>query len=186
LFSSLYRSFRQVVGQKKWWFIPPHQTKYLKPSWNTNGFSAHTMTKIGKGNEEASPWLSKLVRYTTILNPGDVLVNPPWYWHGVENLGRAGSEDLVIGSPVRYSKDLVRKAAFKTNFAYTSNALFTLWWRFGMVAFQPGWKPNLQKDIAGNRKVRDNELDHQEKQKRAKLVAETVEKPALHPFEEAD
>lgn len=162
--------FRQIVGQKKWWFIPPHQTKYLKPSWNSNGFSAHTMTKVGKGGEEPSPWLSKLVRYTTVLSPGDVLLNPPWYWHGIINQGVPGSQDLVIGSPVRFSKDAARNAAFKTNFAYTTNALWVVYLKYGIQAFRPGFKPNLEKNIAENRKSRDVELDNRELSKRAKLV----------------
>ena len=27
------------------------------------GFSAHTLTKVGKGTEDPSPWLNKLERY---------------------------------------------------------------------------------------------------------------------------
>jgi hypothetical protein len=29
------------------------------------GFSAHTLTKVGKGTEDPSPWLNKLERYNT-------------------------------------------------------------------------------------------------------------------------
>ena len=76
-----------IVGSKKWWFIPPSQTPYLKPSINVNGFSAHTHTLVGKNGESASPWMEKLERYTAVLNPGDVLINPPWFWHGILNLG---------------------------------------------------------------------------------------------------
>ena len=70
--------FRQIVGRKKWWFIPPSQTPYLKPSMNVRGISAHTKTMVGKDGGEVSPWMSKLERYTAVLNPGDVLINPPW------------------------------------------------------------------------------------------------------------
>lgn len=186
--------FRQIAGQKKWYFIPPHQTKYLKPSWNVNGFSAHTLTKIGKGGEEPSPWFNKLVRYSTVLSPGDVLLNPPWFWHGVENLGRPNSTDLVIGSPVRYSRGDCRLAAFRSNFAYSLNSYYMLWHKYGWPAFMPGFKPNLQKDIAANRKTRDVEMNDKFMEQRKKLVEETsggsgegtVLKEALHPFDEED
>ncbi|CAE7553260.1 unnamed protein product, partial [Symbiodinium microadriaticum] len=52
--------FRQVVGSKKWWFLPPSQTPFLKPSINVNGFSAHTHTLVGKNGETESPWMKKL------------------------------------------------------------------------------------------------------------------------------
>lgn len=185
LILSLPDSFRQIAGRKKWWFLPPNQTPYLKPSWNVNGFSAHTLTKIGKKGEEPSPWLSKLVRYTTVLNPGDVLINPPWYWHGILNIGVESEHDLVIGSPVRYSKDVCRRAAFKSNFIYTSHALWVLFRRFGFDAFKPGWKPNLQKDIDSNRKTRKSDIS--EKAPDAGVVPEGDNTDGgLHPFEEAD
>lgn len=179
----VFRSFRQIAGRKKWWFLPPNQTPYLKPSWNVNGFSAHTMTKIGKKGEEASPWLSKLTRYTTVLQPGDVLINPPWYWHGILNMGIESEHDLVIGSPVRYSKDVCRRAAFKSNFIYTSHALWVLFRRFGFDAFKPGWKPNLQKDIDSNRKNRKNDIS--DKPDGDVPEGENTD-GGLHPFEEAD
>jgi hypothetical protein len=154
-------SFRQIVGRKKWWFIPPSETPYLKPSWNVNGFSAHTLTKIGKNDEPASPWLSKLVRYTTVLNPGDVLFNPPWYWHGIHNLDPMTNtaSDLVIGSPVRYSRDINRKAAFKTNFFYTCHSLMILYYRYGAnVVDSSNMGKQLQKGIAKNRENRNEDL----------------------------
>ena len=81
-----YFSFRQMTGTKKWWFIPPSQTPYLIPSINVNGFSAHTHTLVGKSGEKMSHWMSKLERYTATLEPGDVLINPPWFWHVILSL----------------------------------------------------------------------------------------------------
>jgi hypothetical protein len=150
--------FRQVSGRKKWWFIPPHQTAYLMPSINVNGFSAHTHTLIDKVNpssttgemQQASPWLNKITRYTAVVNPGDILINPPWFWHAILNLGNPG--DIVIGSPVRYGQGATAAAAFKTNFLYTVNGILTVVRKHGMKAFSAD--VNLQEDIAGNRKGR--------------------------------
>jgi len=146
--------FRQVAGRKKWWFIPPHQSAYIKPSINLNGFSAFTHTLVGKEGKEPSPWLTKIERYTTIMNPGDVLINPPWFWHGILNLGSRENNDLVIGCPSRYGKGNILKAGFTTNFMFTVVGLTSLVKKYGLGVLSPTYKMNLQKDISGNRKVR--------------------------------
>jgi hypothetical protein len=143
----------------------------LIPSINVNGFSSHTMTKVGKTDETPSPWLSKLKRYTSVLNPGDVLVNPPWYWHGILNLGEPN--EIVIGSPTRYGGEKVGvKAAMKTNFLFSLNAYINLVYRYGTAALKPGFKINLQADIANNRRDREK-----------KPLKQSEE---LHPFDQED
>mmetsp|Transcript_23830 Transcript_23830/g.32645 ORF Transcript_23830/g.32645 Transcript_23830/m.32645 type:complete len:369 (+) Transcript_23830:28-1134(+) len=148
--------FRQVVGEKKWWFIPTSQTAYLKPSINVNGFSAHTHTMVGKEGGEVSPWMNKLERYTSILHPGDVLVNPPWFWHGIVNLGDRANKDLVIGSPSRYGRGYTTKAAFQNNPLFTLNTIITLGRKYGLNKItQKGFRMNLQGEIANNRRDRE-------------------------------
>jgi hypothetical protein len=161
--------FRQIVGQKKWWFIPPTQTSYLKPSINLNGFSAHTHTFVGKEGGVASPWMNKLERYTTVLSPGDVLINPPWFWHGIINLGEEPN-DLVIGAPSRYGQGHSMKAALRGNAVFTINALVVLFRKYGMPALKPDFKMKLEGDIANNRRTREKK--------------DAVEE--MHPFDEAD
>lgn len=146
--------FRQIVGQKKWWFIPPSQTPYLKPSINVNGFSAHTKTLVGKGGATPSPWLTKIERYTAVLDPGDVLINPPFFWHGILNLGEKEENSLVIGAPSRYIKGYSTIAGFKSNSFLTFNAIFSVARRYGIMKTLRG-ELNLQQDIANNRRNRD-------------------------------
>ena len=155
------------MGQKKWWFMPPSQTPYLKPSINVNGFSSHTMTNVGKGGGEMSPWFNKLERYTVVLNPGDVLINPPWFWHGILNLGEG--DDLVIGAPSRYGGRNTILAAFRSNPMLTVNSLWYLFRKYGAASLKPGFKINLQADIANNRRDREKK--------------ELVEDKELHPFD---
>ena len=148
------------------------------PSINVNGFSSHTGTKVGKNNEPVSPWLSKVKRYTSILNPGDVLINPPWYWHGIMNLGKPN--DIVIGSPTRYGGQAAgNKAALKTNLMFSLNAFVNLAYRYGITALKPGFKINLQADIANNRRDRDKKplkpANNQQQQEEE-----------LHPFDQED
>jgi hypothetical protein len=142
-----------VAGQKKWWFIPPSQTAFLKPSINVNGFSAHTQTFVGKEDGLPSPWLNKLIRYTSILSPGDVLINPPWFWHGILNLGD-DSTQLVIGSPTRYGRGAAGLAGIKSNPLFMLNAVITLIRQKGVSAVIAG-QLNLQAAIANNRRDRE-------------------------------
>lgn len=152
-----------ISGQKKWWFFPPSQTPYLKPSINVNGFSAHTRTYVGKKDMPLSPWLNKLERYTTIVNPGDVLVNPPWFWHAIINQGDYDSHDLIIGCPSRYGQGKAFGAAFRSNFLFSLNSHITFIRKFGWKALTSGFKMNLQGGIANNRRDRENlELNAEE------------------------
>jgi hypothetical protein len=124
--------FRMITGRKKWWLIPPSQTAYVRPALNKNGFSAHTLTKVGKEDGAvASPYMNKLMRYTVVLEPGDVLLNPAWFWHGIKNLGE-NDDELVIGVPTRY-RIQYSLPAFKNNFLFTAIALKAIADRFGSM-----------------------------------------------------
>lgn len=145
-----------MAGRKKWWFIPPSQTAYIKPSFNVNGFSSHTQTLIGKGNDQPSPWLDKIERYTAILNPGDVLINPPFFWHGILNLGEPG--DMVIGVPTRYGRGHSTPAAFKTNVMFNIVTMATILKQYGSMAAYfkvvDSGEDLLEDKIEGNRLAR--------------------------------
>lgn len=127
--------FRQIVGRKKWWLIPVSQTPYVYPSLNPNGFSAHTLTKIGKGNEDPSPWLTKIERYTVTLNPGDVLLNPPWFWHGIKNIPDT-PDGIVIGVPTRYGNaNPLKMPSFRSNFMLSVIGLGSIAYTYGIDKF---------------------------------------------------
>lgn len=145
--------FRQMVGRKKWWFIPPSQTPYLKPSININGFSAHTHTLVGKNGETESPWMNKLERYTAVLNPGDVLINPPWFWHGILNQGES-DDSLVVGVPTRYGGKPSNIAALKSNPFMTVFALAVIYVKYGGPEKFKSAADVLEDKINANRKAR--------------------------------
>lgn len=143
--------FRQMAGRKKWWFVNPSWTAYLYPSININGFSCHTKTLIGKGGDEPSPWLSKLERYTAVLNPGDALINPPWYWHAIKNLGEDENDkdSLVIGVPTRYGGPECVKAALRSDPILSLVALAKIKKDYGSA--ENFRKAGLEDGIAENR-----------------------------------
>jgi hypothetical protein len=144
-----------VAGRKKWWFIPPTQTPYIKPSINAAGFSAFSHTLVGKDGKTESPWLKKLERYTAVLEAGDVLINPPWFWHGTTNLGNPG--DVIVGCPSRYGRGNILNAAFRTNAFLTTIGLTALVKKYGFGVLNPASAFSLQKAVAANRKVRKEE-----------------------------
>jgi len=151
--------FRMIAGRKKWWLIPQTQTAYVYASINPNGFSAHTLTRIGKGKEQPSPWFKKLERYSVTLEPGDLLLNTAWYWHGIINLGE-NPDELVIGVPTRYSVEYAIPA-FKSNWFLSSIALAAIQKQYqGLTKFTSN-ADNLQNGIERARNARAGQVQGQ-------------------------
>jgi ribosomal protein L16 Arg81 hydroxylase len=63
-----------------------------------------------------TPKMSELTPYLPVqyadLNPGDMLYNPDWQWHTIQNF-----EGLSIGVPIR---EVNMSLSFQNNFQYTS------------------------------------------------------------------
>ncbi len=105
--------FLMLEGQKKWSFIDPENSPRLFPKSVGKGHSAYyvaegaTSSKVYQNNfeklsEEDQRLLTKtqgnfvsnkmkeifnsVDRYEVVLNPGDVLLIPAWWWHDVENI----------------------------------------------------------------------------------------------------
>ena len=83
-------------------FFPPSQTAYIKPEMLPSPYAYITDTVAQNEKKGISPWVRKLERYQAVLEPGDMLFNPSWWWHSVYNLG--GKDELVVGCPVRYKQ----------------------------------------------------------------------------------
>lgn len=114
--------------------------------------------------------MKKLERYTTVVHPGDVLINPPWFWHGTYNLGNAS--DIIVGCPSRYGRGIVLSAAFKVNFLFTLVGVGALVKKYGLGVLNPTSEFKLQKAIADNRAIRN--VENQQL---------TKEMDGAHPFD---
>ncbi|MEM9379892.1 MAG: cupin-like domain-containing protein [Planctomycetota bacterium] len=71
--------FFQVVGEKEWNFVHPRFTPRMDPHFTVprcNYFGSG----LAWGEHPAGVPIGRVV-----LRPGDVLVNPPWWWHWVRN-----------------------------------------------------------------------------------------------------
>jgi hypothetical protein len=98
--------FHQIAGRKKWYFMAPSQTPWVWPKIYSNGYSATSRTIQANESRRGAAWFDRLERYSVTLEPGDLLINPPWWWHCVENVGEP--DELVIGCPTRF--DCPRRA----------------------------------------------------------------------------
>ena len=87
--------FFNIKGKKKWTFIDPKYSKYMKGAISNNGLFV-----VSKHNYFRDPSiLENIPKYEIVLEEGDVLFNPCWWWHCVENLtnysiGVANRSDL--------------------------------------------------------------------------------------------
>jgi len=97
--------FAQAIGRKRWFFLDPKYSAYMQP---LRGGKVNMMTGTPKMSE-FSPYLP--VQYAD-LNSGDMLYNPDWQWHTIQNF-----EGLSIGVPMR---EVNMSLSFQNNFLYTS------------------------------------------------------------------
>lgn len=102
--------FYNIYGNKKWYLINPIYTRYLSPRLSRTGLFAVSTYDICNAN--SNDYILKIPRYEVVLNSGDLLFNPPWWWHAVSNIS-----DYTIGCANRF-RDL--KTALYNNSLYTT------------------------------------------------------------------
>lgn len=76
--------FIQIQGQKKWRFYPVEHTPIFDPPANRSLYK-YTGYRPDEPDYERYPMARHMDSYETVLEPGDVLYNPPYYWHHVSN-----------------------------------------------------------------------------------------------------
>ena len=120
--------FVQSYGRKEWVLYPNHYIPFIDPPSTENGIFRNAPARVnGKAfnpfqpDYEAYPYFKYLNGYTTVLEPGDILYNPPFMWHAVRNL----TDSIGVGfrwvnawhslksSPVYYLLDLM---AYRPNY----------------------------------------------------------------------
>lgn len=83
--------FFQIAGRKKWTFVDPHYEAFMYPMFNALSMDvASFVTTVALAQPEVMakyfPLYALAPKLTAVLEPGDVLMNPPWNWHMVENV----------------------------------------------------------------------------------------------------
>ena len=76
-----------IEGSKKWTFVDPRWTVLTFPALNRGAlYQSCAVTDPNTVLEKYKPLWRVCPRYAAIVEPGDVLLNPPWWWHCIENL----------------------------------------------------------------------------------------------------
>jgi hypothetical protein len=75
----------QVYGRKKWLLVSPRFTLFMYPALS-KGLNWQSCVDFRNPDYDSCPLYRYVNRYETVLEPGDVLWNPPFVWHSVLNL----------------------------------------------------------------------------------------------------
>ncbi len=84
--AAVFNMFYMIDGTKKWWFVDPYDS-YLAYPIAIFGKAAGILAVLwpNEGNLKDFPLFKHCPVYSTELQPGDVLFNPPWWWHSIKN-----------------------------------------------------------------------------------------------------
>lgn len=76
--------FVEVYGRKTWWLYPPTYNPAIRPSLKRAPFFLSTLDPEAPDHGRF-PLFRHVRGYKVTLEAGDILYNPPFYWHYVRN-----------------------------------------------------------------------------------------------------
>jgi hypothetical protein len=85
--ANFWNFFVMVDGEKQWTFISPEHSLQVGALVNPTAIYADACV-IGRGGtwrDESEIFKRYCPKYRTIVKKGDVLLNPPWWWHEIQN-----------------------------------------------------------------------------------------------------
>jgi hypothetical protein len=95
--------FLNIKGRKQWHFIHPSYTPIMQATLSKHGtFAVSEMfepleSDFFENLTKSYPHIKNVPVYKVELEEGDLLFNPPWWWHSVRNL-----DTFTIGCATRY------------------------------------------------------------------------------------
>jgi hypothetical protein len=101
--------FLNITGRKEWYFIDPSYTPIMQPAMSK--FGSFCVSELQDHVEwedfyaeftKIYPDMKHVPIYKTVLEEGDMLYNPSWWWHRVRNLS-----PLNIGCATRFVEDRI-------------------------------------------------------------------------------
>jgi Cupin-like domain len=85
--AGIWNFFVMADGKKRWTFVDPEFTWMIYPSMASGALAYASLVSFPDRADLSHYSLYKYCpRLWVELNPGDVLFNPPWWWHCVHNL----------------------------------------------------------------------------------------------------
>lgn len=101
--------FINIKGRKHWYLIDPIHTDYMLPSMSRTGLFA--VSHLDICDAKKGDYILNIPRFEVVLEDGDVLYNPPWWWHAITN-----ESEYTIACANRY---IHIGAALTNNFLYS-------------------------------------------------------------------
>ncbi len=94
--------FFMVRGQKKWVLVHPDYTWLMYPILNDPmryilSEITPEVTSLPEAIDKIYPLWKYCPKQTVVLDPGDILLSPAWYWHTVDNVS-----DITIAMATRW------------------------------------------------------------------------------------
>jgi Cupin-like domain len=83
--ASNFNCFVMVHGEKEWRFVDPRYSAWMYPFMPPSGLFAFSPVPPFDAPGRF-PMYRRIPKLRTRLKPGDVLINPPWWWHAVMNV----------------------------------------------------------------------------------------------------
>ncbi|MDF1797506.1 MAG: cupin-like domain-containing protein [Coxiellaceae bacterium] len=103
-----FNSFLMVHGNKHWTFVPPEYTYALRPILNSSALNALCGIKDHKlpfeEYEKTIPLYNRIPKYSVLLEPGDMLLFSPWWWHAVDNTSPNSIAVATRWTPIKAKK----------------------------------------------------------------------------------
>lgn len=85
--AGIWNFFYMIEGEKKWTFVDPELTWMMYPSIHIGVLAFTSLVSFpDRSDTSVYPLYKYAPRYSVHLKPGDVLFNPPWWWHAIDNL----------------------------------------------------------------------------------------------------
>jgi hypothetical protein len=85
--ANFWNFFIMVDGEKQWTFISPEHSLQVGALVNPTAIYADGCVtgKGGTWRDETEIFKRYCPKYRTIVKKGDVVLNPPWWWHEIQN-----------------------------------------------------------------------------------------------------
>ncbi len=98
-FAYAWNFFYMVDGKKKWYFIEPNDFYLAYPKFVAGGTAGIMFSQYPDGiREDITPAFKYCPFYVAELEPGDILLNPAYWCHGVKN-----TTDKSVGIATRWT-----------------------------------------------------------------------------------
>lgn len=118
--------FRQIAGQKRWTLISPADNFFMCPKPVISGTSTNPDCLMEMTADQREAFIRRIPRVTALLNPGDVLINSPWWWHDVISVGDKNSPQISVAGRIKNMGATFRNSPMLTAVARKLSPPFAL------------------------------------------------------------